>query len=550
MLADKKKPGGPALNENLFVRQATGLVRSWSVFDAFIYSFFSINLVALGMYIFAFAPSIPEGNLITALVISAAFILFEVIVYSQLISLMPRSGGDYIWQSRILGGGIGFVVSVTGWVMILWHWVPIYGSILGSQIITPLLVVLGKGLGAKALVDAAVWFTAPAGVFTLAAIVVALAFLYNAMGMNWYARMQKVCFYIAMAGLALTCGLLLTSTPEAFAAKFNAFLQGAFGVEGNSYTAVLAAAAKGSYTAPGFTAWNVGASFNLIPLIVFFNLWPNWGSTLYGEVRGASEYRRNFAGMAWAVLVTTVLAVLFLAVVRSGMGWEFYNALNWAAMNQASPLPVSAYPGLLAAMLTDSLLLQVILILAMGAWFVGWCGTVFLSSTRVIFAAAFDRLLPESLADVTGRTRMPLKALLVMTLPGLVVSAFYAFSSEFASYTLDATLVIAFTYLVTTVAATIVPFTKPELYKASPVAQYKVGGIPLISLAGVIFLTFLGFVFYKWMTDDVYGVNSAKSALYMGAMYLVAILLYVGFKNYRKKQGIDMDVVYESIPVE
>lgn len=34
----------------LFLRKATGLIRSWSVMDAFIYAFFSINLVTLGLY--------------------------------------------------------------------------------------------------------------------------------------------------------------------------------------------------------------------------------------------------------------------------------------------------------------------------------------------------------------------------------------------------------------------------------------------------------------------------------------------------------------------
>ena len=32
----------------MFVRKATGLVKGWSVFDAFIYSAFAINLMALG----------------------------------------------------------------------------------------------------------------------------------------------------------------------------------------------------------------------------------------------------------------------------------------------------------------------------------------------------------------------------------------------------------------------------------------------------------------------------------------------------------------------
>ncbi|PWH12531.1 MAG: APC family permease, partial [Anaerolineae bacterium] len=88
---------------DLFIRKATGLVRSWSVFDAFIYAFFSVNLVTLGLYIFSQMYYF-EGGLINSLLLSAFFILFEVVVYAGLIAVMPRSGGDYVWQSRILGG--------------------------------------------------------------------------------------------------------------------------------------------------------------------------------------------------------------------------------------------------------------------------------------------------------------------------------------------------------------------------------------------------------------------------------------------------------------
>ena len=35
---------------SLFARKATGLVRGWAVRDAFVYAFFSINLVTLGDY--------------------------------------------------------------------------------------------------------------------------------------------------------------------------------------------------------------------------------------------------------------------------------------------------------------------------------------------------------------------------------------------------------------------------------------------------------------------------------------------------------------------
>ena len=61
----------------LFLRNATGLVKGWSAFDAFGYSFFSVNLVTLGMFyslaIFAF---VPDGSVLSALVLSGITMTF------------------------------------------------------------------------------------------------------------------------------------------------------------------------------------------------------------------------------------------------------------------------------------------------------------------------------------------------------------------------------------------------------------------------------------------------------------------------------------------
>ncbi len=136
-----KEPGGEG---SLFLRKATGLVRSWSVFDAFVYAFFSINLVTLGLYsfsqmyyfeggllptlivsgLFMIFEIIVYASLISVMPVSGLFMIFEIIVYASLISVMPRAGGDYVWQSRILGGGIGFVLAVTGWWFIRRSWAP------------------------------------------------------------------------------------------------------------------------------------------------------------------------------------------------------------------------------------------------------------------------------------------------------------------------------------------------------------------------------------------------------------------------------------------
>jgi amino acid transporter len=198
----------------LFVRKASGLVRSWSVFDAFIYATFSINLITLGLYIFSYCYYF-EGNLATAVVIGAVFTIFEVIVYASLISAMPRAGGDYVWQSRILGRATGFVLAVTGWWFILWLWVPLYGQMLVYEFFTPILAILG----AK---DAALWFTGTShGLLVGSLVVCAFVFLYIAVGMRWYARVQKFSFWGGMVGLLLVFVLLLFGNNQTFVNNLN-----------------------------------------------------------------------------------------------------------------------------------------------------------------------------------------------------------------------------------------------------------------------------------------------------------------------------------------
>jgi amino acid transporter len=205
---------------------------------------------------------------------------------------------------------------------------------------------------------------------------------------------------------------------------------------------------------------------------------------------------------------------------------------------------------MMAAWLVDNHIFQFVLILVMGLWFFGWAGTLFLSSTRVIFAAAFDRVLPSWAANVSANRRVPYGALALMIVPSLVVSALYAYRPGFSTYTLDATLVIAVTYLGTIFAATILPWRRRDIYSSSPIARLSVAGIPLITIAGLITGAFLIYNLVKWATDAVYGVNNAQSALYMIAMYVLAIVIYVVARVVRSREGVDLARIHAEIPVD
>ncbi|MEX1172524.1 MAG: amino acid permease [Chloroflexota bacterium] len=594
--------GGAPAAPALFLRNATGLVKGWSGFDAFVYSFMSVNLVTLGMF-FSFLAFgwVGDGSPIAAILISAVAVTFLAIAYAGLIAVMPRAGGDYIWQSRVLDGppgafvgavvlgvagylvggaldigaapaigagvaglvigillglrrgGIGFVLAATGWWFILALWAPIYGAILTVEFVQPLSALAGWGEG----VD---FFGTSDGVFAVSMAVIILVTFLVSLGMAGYARIQRASFVLGLIALAVMFVLMLMSSQADFQAAFDREATSLFGVSNAYQTTIDTTAAY--YEAPfaGLDPLAFGpGTLLLVPFMMFWILYPNWGATLYGEVRGSGDFRKVLNGMLGGIWVTTALAVAFILLAANTFGWEFFQATNanfadtyYGVEGAPEPvLPIWSYPPLLASFLIDNRIVQMILIVMFGAWFLGWAGTLFLSSTRMIFAAAFDRILPEAAARVSDRG-VPWVALLLIMVPSVILSWFYAYNADFVQLTLDASLVIAVTFLGSAFAATILPWWKKDLYENSPVARYSIGGLPLLSLAGGITTLFLCWVLFEWLTNGLYGIGigNTQSIIFLGILYGAAAILYVVARLYRKAQGVDLEAIHAEIPAE
>jgi basic amino acid/polyamine antiporter, APA family len=600
-----------AIAPALFLRNATGLVKGWSGLDAFNYSFMSVNLVTLGMFyslaVFAF---VPDGSVLSALILSGVTMTFLCITYAGLVAVMPRAGGDYVWQTRILDGipgaalgglvfgvvayfaakafavddtvslgagalgliagallgwkrgGIGFVLSSTGWWFILALWAPIYGFILKIEVVQPLVALAGW-------TDGSTFFASADGTFAVSIFTIIIASGAVALGMAGYARVQRWCIWIGLIVLVLMFGLLLISSQDSFHAAFDKASSGLFGVS-DAYNATITNATTNDGFVAGGSPLDFGlgsGTWLLLPFMMFWILYPNWGATLYGEVRGAGDFRKVLNGMLGGLWVTIILAIVFVLLAAKTFGWDFFNASNdnyilnaygYVAVPPATP--IWGYPPLLASFLIDSRVVQMIVVVLFGAWFVGWAGTLWLSSTRMIFAAAFDRVLPEWAARVTERRGVPAMALLLIMIPGVVLSWLYAYQLGFSALTLDASLVIAVTFFGTSFAATILPWWKKDLYNNSPIARYQVLGLPLISIAGAITTVFLGWITYEWLAEGVtadvpgglygIGVGNADSVKFLAAIYGLAAVVYIAARLVRRAQGIDLDAIHAEIPAE
>jgi APA family basic amino acid/polyamine antiporter len=595
-------PGSAA--PSLFLRNATGLVKGWSGFDAFTYSFMSVNLVTLGMfYSLAVFAYVPGANPILSIVLAAIAVTFLAGAYAGLIAAMPRAGGDYVWQSRILdgipgtltgaivggigfylvsnalnlgdaialvaavvgvvvggiigrlNGGIGFVLAATGWWFILAMWAPIYGAILNIEFFQPLAALLKSPDGLS-------FFASNNGILFVSIVTIILTSLLVALGMAGYARIQKWCLYLGLIGLAIMFVLMLVSSQADFKVAFDRANENLFGVSG-AYDKTLADAAANDLWVTTLAPTDLGGNFSdtllatlaMIPFMLFWILYPNWGSTLYGEVRGSGDFRKVLRGMLGGIWVTAALALAFVLLAAKTFGWDFFTATNANFINNfygytttAPTVPVWSYPPLLVSYLIDNSIFQIGMVVLFGVWFLGWSGTLFLSSTRMIFAAAFDRVLPDHAAQVSERRAVPVIALLYIMVPAVVVSVIYAYSADFRALTLDATLVIAVTFLGSAVAATILPWYKPRIFDNSPVAHLKL----VISGAGLITSIILAWTIILWLKDPLYGigVGNTNSIIFLGVVYGAAALLYVVARLYRRSQGVDLDAIHSEIPAE
>src|SRR4029453_7934129 len=127
------------------------------------------------------------------------------------------------------------------------------------------------------------------------------------------------------------------SSPGDFKVPFGRANENLFGVSG-AYDKTLADAAANADVpwVPTLAPTDLGSNMSdtllatlaMIPFMMFWILYPNWGSTLYGEVRGSGDFRKVLRGMLGGIWVTAGLALAFVLLAAKTFGWDFFTATN------------------------------------------------------------------------------------------------------------------------------------------------------------------------------------------------------------------------------
>jgi amino acid transporter len=171
---------------------------------------------------------------------------------------------------------------------------------------------------------------------------------------------------------------------------------------------------------------------------------------------------------------------------------------------------------------------------------------------RSVFAWAFDRVLPERLASVNERFHSPVPAIIfVMSL----VTAMLAWSVLATTFqTLLALGVLAGVVCMTivSVAAFAFPQRRRELYQGSP-ANVNWLGIPVLKIVAPLTLAVMAFLVWETWHYPALALSGKTSnrwqiIAFMGGIVVVGLAIYYIARAVRRRQGIDIDLVYQELP--
>lgn len=501
----------------VFTRKASGLVRVMSPYSAFVYNILTMGLIFPWTYLWA-PGALPGGKMVWGILLAMLIEVPIALVYVWLSTALPRSGGDYVFQSRVFGGGMAFTVVMSGFVIWILQWVALSGWLLSYLGFAPLFLGLGATLGNAALSSIGVWFTQSTGIIITSILNALVALLILATGFKNYVRFQWVMFYSVILAFLVMFGVLFFTPASIFIERLNAFAIASGGAPNFYATALAAVKAAGIDTNPPFSLL---ATILVAPIAWTSLQWATYSAEQNGEIKDARSFKNQAFIMVGSLIVTGLLLALLAVGLERLAGSEFLyvaGAGYWSLIPEATVNGFYLWPNIIA--IAVALSPVVVLIICLGYilnshQIVHNC---YIGMTRIMVAMSLDRLLPEWFSKVDERFHTPVNAHLAYFLASIPIILAYNLVPGWVGLTLGVTFGCGYVFIITCLAGALLPYMSREVYEASPGAKYAVNG--LISLLFTLF----GVVAFIW---TVWSFAPEAFASYPILDWLVRILSIV-----------------------
>jgi basic amino acid/polyamine antiporter, APA family len=544
-----------APSPKLFVRNATGLVREFSATDSLLMASACVFALVFTTQQFAwFYGNTGGANLPLSLLIAAVPFAFLMIGYWAIGLAMPRTGSDYVWVSRIFSPSIGFAWGLLYMIVVLLVGFVAQISAFASAFSVSLTTsgIVGNSASLSNLGN---YLGGTQGTFELGVLFILIFGVFAIFGTRYVKGVIYVSWVAAIVGIILMWYILSTANPTSFEANWNLMLANnpASGLNASaSYHALYVSAVNAG--APASPAVGISPAIAALPLSSLFLFGGTYINGFAGEIKNVKKsipialFLSLIGGLVYWIVTSqlTVNAVSTSWITAVGNHWDNVGAPAYGLpFNPTQPLmlAVIAYPNTsLISVMFFTYLAGSIAPLFIYFWI----------PTRYFFSWSFDRAIPSKFADISTRFNTPYIAIVAVAILSIIFSGVYEFAGWSSTFTVGS-VAWSLAYVIPGLALLVFPFVKKDLFAQAPgFVKAKVGGLPLISVVGLIMtisFAYIGYIGYisPAVTNQTYGLFGFEV---LATVVIIGFITYFASKAYYKSKGIDISLAFKEIPPE
>jgi amino acid transporter len=529
----------------VFSRRASGLTRVVSPLTALAYSFVAPNITQASFYLLWSVTLYPGANMPIAILFMVTLIPFAAI-YTYFSSAMPRSGGEYIYISRVMWPFLGFIASWTLTIVGL-NWQGNNTNFVVNWGFGHTFMQLGYVLNNPAFLNLGLELQKTQGsflVWIVGTISLCLSFYVIYRGTKLFMKFVWGAMILTWVMLAVYGIVLLNVNPEIVAENMQR-------LQGINYNDVLAKARELGWT-PGL--FSVTAT--IMAGMTFMNL-TCLGSTYSANIAGEIKRVDKAQPLAQygSILLFIIYYQIFTYVTYHGFGVDFEHAISKLNSAGADVEFFRTFPQTPFRLMYAT---QNVLLLLLGgplAWgLINWVGAMGLAfaPVRNLFAYAFDGMLPEKINEV-NRRGSPVYAVLL----GFLISWFQftmnVITPKLSAYQVYTITIWFFGWIFLSIAAIIFPWKRRDIYEKSPaIVHQSIAGIPWIVIAGVagliISVLVVYFTFVPALTAQSINFVLPGLLVSFGFYMFLPIVLYFVAVAINRRRGVSLERRFKEIP--
>jgi APA family basic amino acid/polyamine antiporter len=538
--------GGKAVTgQGLFTRQSSGLVRELGIPAATGIALASVAVVNTFINFNAGLVLFNQADMTLPLLVGAGIWLVAMFAYKYLLEAIPRAGGEYVYLSRIISPALGAMAGIS--ICIAFTYILAANANFTAAYTPFMLTALGAAFNSSAISDAAGNVTSQTAVAIISVVMLLVVAAVSFVPLRRLAQVILALVGIQLLAFLVLGWLLVTHSHQDFVNALASFSN-----HPNAYSDILAAAAKDQIP----LGVSIGASLLAVPFMVL-----NYNGVLYAYYVGGELKRPGRTYLYASVISIALLVVVWTGVwllMLNTVGLDFMQ--SQAKLGANDPTAYGAITSLQSSagglgyglVLSGDPISKILIGIAVPSAELAVDLAFVAVVARVMFALAFDRMLPIGLAKISERNAVPVNAIIVAVVAGIgfaILAAFVNLSNIVANLALFVALII----VAGGVAATALPYRRPDLImKPGQTELPKMAGIPVPALWGAATTILALTVVILIITHpEVFGSFTLSS---VGALVIVLVagpVIYLIARQMRlSRSSIDLRLAMRELPPE